>query len=136
MTLAHDDLQAIAQLFDQKLNPINERFNIIDIKFDAVDKRFDSIDKRMDSMDKRMDSMDKRMDSMNERMDSMNKRFDSLENRLEILELKQNRTAKKLDDLAFSVKASERNIRHDIRILQDEMGTVIEVLKQNELIPQ
>lgn len=129
MTLAHDDLQAIAQLFDQKLNPINERFNIIDIKFDAVDKRFDSIDKRMDSMDKRMDSM-------NERMDSMNKRFDSLENRLEILELKQNRTAKKLDDLAFSVKASERNIRHDIRILQDEMGTVIEVLKQNELIPQ
>lgn len=129
MTLAHDDLQAIAQLFDQKLNPINERFNIIDIKFDAVDKRFDSIDKRMDSMDKRIDSM-------NERMDSMDKRFDSLENRLEILELKQNRTAKKLDDLAFSVKASERNIRHDIRILQDEMGTVIEVLKQNELIPQ
>ncbi len=101
MMLAHDDLQAISQLFDEKLIPINQR---------------------LDSMDKRLNSMDKR--------------FDSIDNRIGILEFKQNRTAKKLDDLAFSMQVFERNTRHDIHILQDEMETVIEVLKQRDLIAQ
>ena len=101
MMLAHDDLQAISQLFDEKLIPINQR---------------------LDSMDKRLDSMDKR--------------FDSIDNRIGILEFKQNRTAKKLDDLAVSMQVFERNTRHDIHILQDEMETVIEVLKQRDLIAQ
>ena len=108
MMLAHDDLLAISQLFDEKLLPINQR----------------------------LDSMDVRLGSMDKRLDSMDKRFDSVENRIGILEFKQNRTTKKLDDLAFSMQVFERNTRHDIHILQDEMETVIEVLKQQNLIAQ
>ena len=50
--------------------------------------------------------------------------------------MKQDRTAKKLDDLQLDVKIAEKGIRQDIHKLQDEMETVIEVLKQNEMIPQ
>ncbi|MDE7187402.1 MAG: hypothetical protein K2O13_07840, partial [Lachnospiraceae bacterium] len=59
-----------------------------------------------------------------------------INNRLDIMECRQNRTMKKLDNLQLDVKISERNIRGDIHTLQDEMETVIEVMKQHELIPQ
>ena len=55
--------------------------------------------------------------------------------RLDILELKQDRTMKKLDDFQLDMKVSERNINRNIHKLQDEMGTVIEVLKLHDLIP-
>ena len=59
-----------------------------------------------------------------------------INDRLDIIELKQDRTAKKLDDLRLDVAVAERDIRRDIHELKDEMETVIEVLKMNELIPQ
>lgn len=55
--------------------------------------------------------------------------------RLDVIEYKQDRTTKKLDDLRLDIAVSERDIRRDILELKDEMETVIEILKQNELIP-
>lgn len=62
-------------------------------------------------------------------------RLDKIDGRLEIVEYKQDRTAKKLDDLRLDIAVAERDIRRDIFELKDEMETVIEVLKQNELVP-
>ena len=55
--------------------------------------------------------------------------------RLDVIELKQDLTTKKLNDLQLDVKVFERDIRRDIHHLNDEMETVIEVLRQHELIP-
>lgn len=65
-------------------------------------------------------------------LDNINKIYD----RLDIIELKQDRDSKKLGDVQLDIKIAERDIRRDIHSLRDEMETVIEVLKQNELIPQ
>lgn len=65
-------------------------------------------------------------------LDNINKIYD----RLDIIELKQDRDSKKLGDVQLDIKIAERDIRKDIHSLRDEMETVIEVLKQNELIPQ
>lgn len=80
MALTKEDLQAIAALIDEKLQPVNKK--------------------------------------------------------LDLLELGQKRTSQKLDDLQLDVKLAEREIRRDIRDLNDEMETVIEVMKMNELIPR
>ncbi len=56
-------------------------------------------------------------------------------NKLEVLELKVDTNKEKLDDLQLDTKIMERNIRRDVRTLRDEMDTVIQVLKMNELIP-
>lgn len=128
MILTKDDLLAISHIFDARFDSIDEKFKSIDEKFESIDKRFESIDKKFESIDKKFDSIDKKFDSID-------KRFDSIDDRLKIMELKQDRTAKKLDNLQFEVKASERNIRKDIHKLQDEMETVIEVLRQNEMLP-
>lgn len=74
--------------------------------------------------------------TMDSRFDQMDSRLDRVENRLDVIELKQDRTAKELGDLQLDVKIAERNISRDIHILNDEMETVIEVLRQNELLPR
>ena len=63
-------------------------------------------------------------------------RLDKMDNHFDILELKQDRTAKKLEDLRIDVAVAEREIRRDIHELKDEMETVIEVLKMNEMLPR
>ncbi len=71
-----------------------------------------------------------------DRLDKMDSRFDKMDSRLNILELKQDRTAKKLDDLRLDVAVAERDIRRDIHELKDEMETVIEILKMNDMLPR
>lgn len=61
--------------------------------------------------------------------------FQKILNRLDVIEHKQDRTEKKVDDLRLDVAVAERDIRRDIHELKDEMETVIEVLKMNDLIP-
>jgi len=63
-------------------------------------------------------------------------RLDKMDNKIDIIELKQDRTAKKLEDLRLDVAVAERDIRRDIHELKDETETVIEVLKMHELLPR
>lgn len=55
--------------------------------------------------------------------------------RLDMIEVKQDRDSKKLSDLQLDMKIAERDIRRDIHTLNDKMETVVEVLKQHDLIP-
>ena len=71
-----------------------------------------------------------------EDLSAINELLKPINDRLDIIEIKQDRTAKKLEDLRLDVAIAERDIRRDIHELKDEMETVIEVLKMNELIPQ
>ena len=115
MALTKDDLQAIASLMDAKLHPVNE-------KLDGMEKRLDNVDSRLDGIDNRLDAIDYRLDGVDKRLDDMDKR-------LEYVEMKQDVMQKKLDDLAFDTKVSERAIRKDIRLLQDGQNTLIAVLQ-------
>lgn len=79
------------------------------------------------------DMMDKKLD---ESLKLINDRLDKMDSRFDILELKQDRTAKKVEDLQIDIAVAERKITRDIHELKDEMETVVEVLKMNELIPR
>lgn len=59
--------------------------------------------------------------------------LEKLYNKFDVLELKVDTLKEKVDDLQLDTKISERNIRHDIRYLRDEMDTVIQILKMKEL---
>lgn len=76
-----------------------------------------------------------RLDQMDGRLDQIDGRLDQMGGRLDVLEMKQDITSKKLDDLKLDVQISERNIKREIHKLNDEMDTVVEVLRQHELIP-
>ena len=65
----------------------------------------------------------------------LDERLKPITEKLNIMELKQDRTAKKLEDLRLDVAVSERDIRKDIHELKDEMETVIEILRIHDMIP-
>ncbi len=73
---------------------------------------------------------------LDDKLKPVNDRLDKVESRLDVIEMKQDITAKKLEDLRLDVAIYERDIRRDIHKLNDEMETVVEVLKQQELLPR
>ena len=89
--------------------------------FDAMDVRFDGIDARLDAMDVRFDEIDAR--------------FNRVENRLEMIDLKCDTNRKRLDDLSLDVKLAERDIRKDIKNLQDTTETLVVVLQGRGILP-
>lgn len=64
--LDEKDLQAIAQLMDMRLKPINERLDSMDSRLDSVDSRLDSVDGRLNSVDSRLDSIEERLSNVEE----------------------------------------------------------------------
>lgn len=103
---------------------------------DIISEQIKPICQRLDKMDERLDGMDKRFETIDERLDGMDKRFEKLEGTVSSIRAQQSRDSRKLSDLQLDVKVSERNIRRDIYHLNDEMDTVIEVLRQQGMIPR
>jgi len=95
MALTNEDLLAISQLLDVKL------------------------DQKLD-----------------QKLQPINSRLSKIENRLDVIELKHDRTAQKLEDLQLDIKISEKNIKRAIHDLNDEMETVIEIMKMNDMLPR
>ncbi len=110
MALTNEDSKVISQLLDEKL-----------------DQKLD------EKLDQKLD--EKLVQKFDERLAPINESLDKIDSRLDVVEYKQDRTAKKLDNLRLDIAVSERDIRRDLFELKDQMETVIEILKQNELIP-
>lgn len=95
---------------------------------DMIDKKFDEkFDQKFD--EKLSQTLDEKIGQ------KFDEKLQPLYTRLDILELKQDRTIKKLDGFQLDMKVAERDINRNIHKLQDEMDTVIEVLKLHELVP-
>ncbi len=63
-------------------------------------------------------------------------KVEKIDKRLEVVEFKVDRNTEKVDDLSLDLKVVERNIRRDIRKLSDENETIIEALRQHEILPR
>ena len=111
------------------------RLDGIDARLDAMDVRLDGIDARLDAMDVRFDGIDARLDAMDVRFDEIDARFNRVENRLEMIDLKCDTNRKRLDDLSLDVKLAERDIRKDIKNLQDTTETLVVVLQGRGILP-
>lgn len=100
MALTREDLLAISQLLDERLNPINKRL-------DGMDKRFDGMDERLDRMDERLDSMDERLLNVENNMvtkDYLEKQLKKSENMiLNEIDRVQEKTNEKFKNMQFSI---------------------------------
>lgn len=85
---------------------------------DNILNRIDKLDKRMGGIEYKVD----RMDVIEYKLDRTNECFENLD--------------LKVDNLELRLRNAESNIRKDIKKLSDENDTIIEVLKQNELLPR
>ena len=125
-----------AHMLDQKdLELLAGMINPINVQLGNINNRLDGIDARLDAMDVRFDGIDARLDAMDVRFDEIDARFNRVENRLEMIDLKCDTNRKRLDDLSLDVKLAERNIRKDIKNLQDTTETLVVVLQGRGILP-
>lgn len=123
-------------MLDQKdLELLAGMINPINVQLGNINNRLDGIDARLDAVDTRLDGIDARLDAMDVRFDEIDARFNRVENRLEMIDLKCDTNRKRLDDLSLDVKLAERNIRKDIKNLQDTTETLVVVLQGRGILP-
>ena len=123
-------------MLDQKdLELLAGMINPINVQLGNINNRLDGIDARLDAVDARLDGIDARLDAMDVRFDEIDARFNRVENRLEMIDLKCDTNRKRLDDLSLDVKHAERDIRKDIKNLQDTTETLVVVLQGRGILP-
>ncbi len=64
-----------------------------------------------------------------EMLQEIMKRLEKLESKVDTISLKADMTHKKLNDLSLDVQLSERNVRRDIKGLQDTVETITVILE-------
>lgn len=76
------------------------------------------------------DMMDQKLDEqLEQKLDCV------LDNKLQPLYTRLDKVDERLDDFYLEFKCFEKDITKSVHKLQDEMETVIEILKINELVP-
>lgn len=90
---------------------------------DMMDQKLDEqLEQKLDCvLDNKLQPLYTRLDKVDERLDKIDERLDKIDERL--------------DDFYLEFKGFEKDITKSVHKLQDEMETVIEILKINELVP-
>ncbi len=76
MTLTNEDLLALSQMMDTKL----------DTKLQPIEKKLDAVEDRMTNLEDRMTNLEDRMTNLEDRMTNLETRFADLEKRVASLE--------------------------------------------------
>ena len=150
-------LQAITDILDQKLNPVYIRLDEVDNrlinvehkldevdgrlinvehKLDEVDGRLTNVECKLDEVDNRLTNAESKLVEIDDRLTTVDTRLHKNENMLNIMNVKLERYSKKLANFHLDFKVTARDINQNIHALQDEMETVIVVLKLHDLVPQ
>ncbi len=101
----HELLSKISEMMDQKLD---ERFSQYDQK---LDERFSQYDQKLDE------------------------RFLPIYDTLNTLKFKQEHMSDKLKGIEVTMNYNHYHLSHDIKKLQEDVETITEILKINNMIP-
>jgi len=105
MPLIKEDLQAITEIIDDRMNPISKRLESLE---NSMNERFEALEK------------------------STNNQFTEIYEQLGIMEVRHKMTLQNFDGLAINIKLSERDLRKNILLLQDNL---MEILEKNRTLP-
>lgn len=90
----------------------------------------------IEMLQKLMDNMEVMKNEMQSMKKDFNEKFEKLENKVDTISLKSDMTHKKLNDLSLDIQLSERNVRRNIKDLQDTLETVTVILESKGILPK
>lgn len=131
MSLTQEDLKAISDLIDVKLDKqeqnINKRFDTIDKKFEDVDKRFGQIENKLDEHSQRFDVVDKKFGDVDKKLNDIRTEFKEMliDNNMLIAEHVQrivSESEKRLLHEIHEVKIATAQNSYDIAILKQKVS--------------
>ena len=130
MSLTKEDLKAISDLIDVKLNEQDKRF---DKRFDEIDRRFEQVDKRFDEIDRRFEQVDKRFEGIDERFEQVDKRFDEQDKKIDKRFDEQDKAFKEMliDNNILIAEHFQRIVTESEKRLSKEIQEIRNVTAQN-----
>lgn len=90
----------------------------------------------IEMLQKLMDNMEVMKNEIQSMKKDFNEKFEKLENKVDTISLKSDMTHKKLNDLSLDIQLSERNVRRNIKDLQDTLETVTVILESKGILPK
>lgn len=76
-----------------------------------------------------------KVSSLENRMASMEANQEKMQESIGMLDIRVGLVQKRIENLELDVKVAERDIRRDIKLLQDGQETLIEALEQKGILP-
>ena len=122
MALTNEDLQAIAALMDEKINPLTT--DIRDIKSDINGMRSEINDIKSD------------INGMRSEINNIKSDINKLSDKIEVLEIKQDITSHKIEDLTYRVTSLEYHGKKEFAKINDQIETLITVLEIKNILPK
>lgn len=123
MSLTKEDLIAISDLIDSKLNEqekrLDKRFDQIDNRFEQIDNRFEQMDRRFVQIDNRFEQIDRRFVQIDNRLEQVDKRFEQIDIRFE----QSDKKSKQIDDRFGQM---EKHFDEKLDKLRDDITEIIE----------
>ncbi len=129
MALTNEDLQAIAALMDEKINPLTT--DIRDIKSDINGMRSEINDIKSDINGMRSESNNIKSD-----INGIKSDINKLSDKIEVVEIKQDITSHKIEDLTYRVTSLEYHGKKEFAKINDQIETLITVLEIKNILPK
>ncbi|MCI5595565.1 MAG: hypothetical protein MR380_02420 [Lachnospiraceae bacterium] len=120
----------------QMLHTICDRMEVMMQDMDLIKDNIHSLTSDVASLKSDVTSLKSDVASLKTDVSTLKSDMKSMQHQINVLSFKQDRTDKRLSDLQLDTKLAERNIRNDIRSLREDVDTIVEVLRQQELLPQ
>ena len=120
MTLTNEDLLAISELLDVKLDsklkaelqPVKDELRDLNVKVDRMEQRLDRVEERLDRVEERLDQVEERLDQMDHEIAEMKQNVGKLSH--EIAEVKQSlgRTDREIVNIRLHLEnVTDKNIQ-------------------------
>ncbi len=129
MALTNEDLQAIAALMDEKINPLTT--DIRDIKSDINGMRTEINDIKSD-----INGMRSEISNIKSDINGIKSDINKLSDKIEVLEIKQDITSHKIEDLTYRVTSLEYHGKKEFAKINDQIETLITVLEIKNILPK
>ena len=129
MALTNEDLQAIAALMDEKINPLTT--DIRDIKSDINGMRSEINDIKSD-----INGMRSEISNIKSDINGIKSDINKLSDKIEVLEIKQDITSHKIEDLTYRVTSLEYHGKKEFAKINDQIETLITVLEIKNILPK
>ncbi|MBW4845120.1 MULTISPECIES: hypothetical protein [unclassified Lacrimispora] len=129
MALTNEDLQAIAALMDEKINPLTT--DIRDIKSDINGMRSEINDIKSD-----INGMRSEINNIKSDINGIKSDINKLSDKIEVLEIKQDITSHKIEDLTYRVTSLEYHGKKEFAKINDQIETLITVLEIKNILPK
>ena len=128
MSLTKEDLLAISDIMDKKLQPMHDQLDKVELQFQPIYDRLDKVELQLQPILDRLDKMEPQFQLIYDQLDKMS-------STIYIIKFNQGHISEKLKGIEITMNYNDYRLSRNIKNLQEDVDTIVEILKIHNMIP-